>query len=415
MKARLTILTAVVLQLAVGTAQAGDGERRTVCGRLGECGGLAVLEVWGTPQEAGFAHGYLRAEAIVRLFDEAVLDPSVGVAPAVYEGLLLAASRRLFTWQPEYERELEGLLRGVRAKLGEEGARSAKLDRPLELDDLKAVNTLADWRGTLCSTVSVWGGLTSDGRTLTARNLDYPATAEMRRAQCIVIRRGEGAARTWVGVGWPGLIGVYTAMNDAGVTIAIHDSGALPRSYDSGFTPRSLALREALESAGAETHLADVRRVLQKRRVIVGNNVHVSGPQLAGRPAVGVFEYDGNERDHGVTLRLADSNGGGVSDALWCTNHMRSRLEPRVGRRYEALARRLGELTSSSGKIDAGRAFELIECARRHDTLHTVLFVPGERRMFVQVRDVAGEAELRLDEWLARPTSTSQPVMGSKP
>ena len=114
-KARLTILTVIVLQLSAGMALAGDGDRFAVCGRLGECGGLAVLAVWGTPEEAGFAHGYLCAEAIVRLFDEAVLDPSVGVAPAVHEGLLLAASRRMFTWQPGHERELEGLLRGVRA------------------------------------------------------------------------------------------------------------------------------------------------------------------------------------------------------------------------------------------------------------------------------------------------------------
>ncbi|MBN2445887.1 MAG: hypothetical protein JXO22_04135, partial [Phycisphaerae bacterium] len=54
---------------------AAGAPTRPICGRLSEHDGLSVLDLWGTPAEAGYAHGYLLAERIVPLFDGYVLDP----------------------------------------------------------------------------------------------------------------------------------------------------------------------------------------------------------------------------------------------------------------------------------------------------------------------------------------------------
>ncbi len=371
-----------------------------VTGRLTTFEGLTVLEIWGSPDEAGFAHGYLLGDAIVRLIDEAVVDPKVGVPPDAYEAVVLPSVRQKFTWSPEVERELAGMLKGIQAKLGPERVRSEKLARELTVDDLKVANALADWRGVMCSSFSAWGSLTRDGATLTGRNLDYRATEGMKKAQVVIIRRGENGRPGWIGVAWPSLIGAYSAMNAEGVTIAMHDAGGLPTEAFDGLTARALVLREALEAARARTFLDDARHVFEKRHVLAGNNIHVSGPSAEPAPA-GVFEYDGNTRDHGVTLRLPRDNQPALADALCCTNHMRVRKEPTECGRYATLVTRLGEMSAAKQTLDPPGALELIRSVATKTTLHSIVFMPQRRALLVQISAIQDKpVEFRLDEWL---------------
>ena len=226
----------------------------------------------------------------------------------------------------------------------------------------------------------------------------------MAEAQLVVIYRGAGGTHSWVGVTWPGMVGVFTAMNDAGVTVLMHDARGLPNSQSSGFTPRALILRQALEAAGVESYVADVQRVFQQCHVMVGNNIHVSGPQQAGQPSAAVFEYDGNRRDGGVSVRLAEHNEAGFANALWCTNHMCLRKEPVDSDRFERLSRRLSELARERATLDLTAALKLIREVRQRSTLHSVVFEPARRRMHVHIPAVLDRAvEIRLDEWLSRP------------
>lgn len=402
---RRRILVPGVLALATWASAAPPD----LCGRLSDEHGIRVLELWGSPAEAGFAHGYLLAEDLMGMFDATLLDPAVGVPPQAYEAIIRPAVARTFRWEPGFEAELEGLLRGLVARLGAERVRSARLDRPLTVDDLKVANTLADWRGVACSSFSAWGPLTADGQTLTARNLDYPSTPAMRRAQLVVIRRGDGTARAWIGVCWPGLIGVYTGMNDAGVTIAMHDAEGLPTRQILNLTPRSLALRLALEAAGPRSWPDDVARIFRQHHVIVGNNIHVSAPctTAAGDkpPPAGIFEYDGNPQEDGVTLRLPETAGGpALETVLICTNHMRKRQPPRECGRYATLARALGRLDESQ-RLDVSDALKIIHEVARDNTLHSVVFMPARRAMLVHIPAVAKEPVLfELDGWLRRST-----------
>jgi hypothetical protein len=381
---------------------AGPTSQPKTTGRLSTFEGLTVLEVWGSPEEAGFAHGCLLAEAIVRLFDEAVVDAAVGVPPDAYEAVVLPSVRQKFAWSAEAERELAGMLKGVRTRLGPDRVRSEKLARELTVDDLKVANALADWRGVLCSSFTAWGALTRDGAILTGRNLDYRATESMKKNQVVIIRRADGARPAWIGVAWPSLIGAYSAMNAEGVTIAMHDAGGLPTEAFEGLTPRALVLREALEAAHPRTFLDDVRRVLERRHVLAGNNIHVSGPGAEQTPA-GVFEYDGNARDHGVTLRLPRDNQPALADALCCTNHMRVRKEPTECGRYATLATRLGEMSTAKQTLDAPAALELIRSVATKTTLHSIVFLPQRHALLVQIAAIQDKpVEFRLDEWLQR-------------
>lgn len=382
-----------------------------LCGRLTDCEGLTVLELWGTPEQAGYAHGFLLAEEIVRLFDGYVLDKKVMPNPQVYELMFVPGVRRQFVWSPACERELEALAQGVQDRLGPDKLRSEVLDRPLKLEDLMVANALADWFGMTCSTFSVWGPLSADGQTITARNLDFPSTSIMERQQLVVIRRGEEKTRSWIGVTWPALIGVYTAMNDAGVTMLVHDAPGLSPSEAVGFTPRSLILREALEQASPESFAGDVRRVLESRRVMVGNNVHVSGPLTDSAPPAVVFEYDANAQSAGVTLRTAETGGAALENALWCTNHLRLRRPPQECPRYELLEQRLTQMTRSGEQLDLSSALRLIRAVKQDMTLHSVCFVPHRKTMYVNIPAISETVvEFNLEEWLKRSPDPSAPT-----
>lgn len=374
-----------------------------VSGRLTKLAGADVLELWGSPPQAAYAQGFLTAPRIVALFDEYILDPRIVRDPAVYEVMLRPVVRRQFAWSAAQLAEFEALLRGMRDRLGQE-CRSTRLERSIELEDLMVANTIADWYGMFCSSVSVWGRYTADGQTLTARNLDYPGTASMERNQLIVVRQAHGDARGWVGVGWPGALGVYTAMNDQGVTMLMHDAAGLAASYPDGFTPRSFVLREALEAARAESYVGDVARVFARHRVLVGNNVHVSAPRRDALPPAVIFEYDGNREGDGFVCRKpGDDHVAPCADALWCTNHMRLRKPAVESRRFTALAQALARLADESRTLDPRGAFELIDLARQDTTVHTVVLEPARRRMHVRLPLIAPEPiDIRLEDWLGR-------------
>lgn len=381
------------LILAAIPSLGGDGApppiKRDLSGRLTTKGELRVLELWGTPRDAGFAHGYLLAEDIVTLFDDFVLDPKVVPSHEFYEGIIRPNSGQRFEWSPAARDELAGILAGAQSRLGKDKVRSAKLDRPLDLDDMLAINALADWFCLACSSVSLWGPLTSDGQTLTARNLDFPSTVQMDKLQIVIAYRGAGERKSWLGVSWPGAIGVYTAMNADGVTMSIHDAPGRPMSAASGFTPRSLILREALEGAAAGSFATDVAKVLRAHKVAIGNNVHVSAPRNGDAAPARIFEYDAGDLSGGVTERIPDPAAGALANALWCTNHQRERQPPLDCDRYTKLQQRLTEASTAGTRFDAASALRLIRDIRQESTLHSVVFMPAKGKMLVLIPSVA--------------------------
>lgn len=370
-------------------------------GHLDDLDGLHILELWGSRTDAAYAHGYLLAEQIVALMDDYMLGPTAFPNPQLYEAFLASPLPERFTWTPAVEAELEAMLAGMTARLGHP-PRSTKLNRDLTLGDLKAANTLADWLGMMCSTLSVWGPRSHDGQTLTGRNLDFPNTPLMQRSQVLIVYRSSAAPQPWVGITWPGLIGVYTAMNDAGVTMLIHDANARSSSWTGGFTPRSLTLRKALETARPPNYVEHVAGVLRSHRVAVGNNIHVSTPVTGNQPPAVVFEYDPNDLERGVTLRTPGETDDALRNAIACTNHLRKRLAPEPGRRYQTLMRVL-QMQPSDSALRPEDMLKAMRLVRLDTTVHTAVFSPDAGEMLISIPAIAPRPwSVKLADWLDR-------------
>jgi hypothetical protein len=259
-----------------------------------------------------------------------------------------------------------------------------------------AGNALADWVRFGCSSFSAWGAATPDGKTITARNLDYFDLMGLRTQHVLIvhIRPGPGA-RSWVSIGWPGFAGACTAMNEDGVTLSMHDSNGRRPTHRGRFVPRTYALRDAIERARAATAIADVERVLQAEPSLTGNNFHVSGPYDGKNDPAAVFEYDGDVmQGNGVTRRVAaDEMSKTLPDVLLCTNHFCNRAAPRSCARFARIKAHLEALRSADTKIDTRVGWDAMGMVagpseiQFSDTVHAVVFLPHTREFYVKFSD----------------------------
>lgn len=385
-----------------------------VTGSLETVQGIRVLKLWGTPYERGYAHGYLVGKDVVELFESAVLDPRVLADTQQYEGTVrLHFVGKKMNFDPLRREELRGMLDGIVASAGPAALRLKRLGRNLDLRDLEAINSLADWYRFMCSSFSAWSGAPGAGEMLTARNLDFLLLPGLDTKHLVIAYLEPGVGkRRWVSVAWCGLIGAYTAMNEDGVTISMHDAQGRVSSGPGPFVPRSLALRDALEAATAANAVADVRRVLSVKQVIGGNNIHVSAPFANQPQPAAVFEYDGDlSIDGGVTVRLSDATP--LPDWIACTNHYcrrAVRAEARAGslERFTTIEQNLRQARQNHVPIGLAFARKVLADVGRQGTLHSVVFFPNRKELHVSLAapgvpaPVVEPVRLRLEDLLRK-------------
>lgn len=403
---RLFIRCALIvsfLVLVAGGLYADDQPQ--LCGRLVEQDGHRVLCLWGTPEQAGYAHGYLLAEDVRQGIETIIIAGFFGGLAERYEQQILPRMKQSMVFSPEYQAELEGMHRGLVDRLGPQGTHLALVDRALTVEDLMVSNCVADWMPLFCSSFSVWGDRSVDGQTLTARNLDYPMHESAVGGHLIVVyaQTHPDHAR-WVSLTWPGQIGCYTGMNEFGVTMSIHDVTPLHSPEMKALTPRALVLREALEQARPPEVFDTVANVFRRHRVLYGNNVHVSTPLASENPPATIFEYDGDqENEDGLTCRWPE----GDRNYLACTNHYRARRKPLHCRRYSIIRKGLRQAKRNGEAITVESARQILDAASQPITLQSVVFLPAKDEMhasFISTEGIASKnppTRLVLDELFA--------------
>ncbi len=169
---------------------------------------LPVLVVEGNPEQLGVQQAKLTGAAAreVVKFPQALLE-RLGLGGQADR--LMEESRALVPQiPPDHLRELEAF------------ARTAGIDRDL----LLALNTLVDsYRATLaCSSIAVDPPRSATGGALLGRNLDFVNLGYLPRYSLVVVTRPAGK-HAFVSVGFPGMLGCLSGMNDAGLALAVHE------------------------------------------------------------------------------------------------------------------------------------------------------------------------------------------------
>ena len=229
--------------------------------------------------------------------------------------------------------------------------------------------------------------MTSDGNTITGRNMDFdPITALMER-QMIIVRIPESGSDklAWVAVAWPGEIECTTGMNEEGVTVSQQDVYRYPPTATDGFTPDNLVHRLIIEFTHAGTKFQNIENILQSHYVPTGCAPMISWPYTGDSTASVVPEFDGKiSITNGYTIRHPQAG----QDFQITANHFRLRVAPLQDCwRYNLLENRLLQISTSNGTehLSIDLAWQLLASTTLAETvaIHSVVFEPNKMLMHV--------------------------------
>lgn len=379
---------------------------------------IPVITLRGDPMTRGYSYGTMVADKLVDGWKNYVL----GLAGDFYP-FIANVQDVTFSWPERYLLELKGMYLAILDCVPEAVRKDNPLGRDFEIRDLMAANTLPDWRALACSSISVWGDRLAPefaGGTLTARNLDYapgPGRSIFDLHAIVAYQLPEDEGRSWLSVGWAGLNGCFSAMDEDGVTAFIHDSTG-EFTVTTGITPRTYALRLGLETREAPKYTADGERktdpadefaaVLREHQNLLSTNVHVSWPAetrtitvtnadgttstetITLQSAAGL-EYDGtikgDNAESGVTVRRCGHNPNDDDCALIVTNHFCTRFDAEFhtgdnsGQRYRLLETASGKAQTEAVDVETMRRW--LQAVGHSMSLHSVIAAPNLRRMWV--------------------------------
>jgi isopenicillin-N N-acyltransferase like protein len=230
-------LVFVLLSLVPG-ARAGEPfrypEGHHGKGELRYVNGLPVLAIEGTPEEMGEQTAALTARPAARLLDYPRAFLRSQHLEATWPALLLMSRSMAPHFPPRYLRELDA------------GVKASGVNRDLVV----LANTVFDIKKIAgCSALLVDPERSATRGPLFGRNLDFPTLGYLQEYSLVVVARPEGK-HAFASVGFPGLIGCLSGMNDAGLALSILEVYAArdgASKFDPTGTPYALCFRRILE------------------------------------------------------------------------------------------------------------------------------------------------------------------------
>jgi hypothetical protein len=220
-------------------------------GELKYVHGLPVLTVEGTPEEIGEQIGTLAIKpnkGLTKLFkDFLAFQGGDKLWP-----LLVKGCNQLAQQMPaDYRKELDAM------------AKASGFDR----DILVVANTILDvMKIGGCSTLVVEPGRSASGGLLFGRNLDFPPLGgQLPQYTLVIVYRPKGK-RSFVGVGFPGVLGQPSGINDAGLALA---SNEIRKAADGSppFNPKGVPMvayyRRLLEECGSVAEAEKLTRTFK--------------------------------------------------------------------------------------------------------------------------------------------------------
>ncbi|MBU4270724.1 MAG: C45 family peptidase [Planctomycetes bacterium] len=298
-RSRYDIVRLILLfLLAVSTARAEEArvfvERRSDGGELKYINDLPVLIVSGTPAEIGRQKGVLTAAAVKKIAD--------------YPRRLLERSGRKDRLEM-YRRMCDSLAAQLPDDHREELLAASErmgIDRDLGL----LANMLPDiYRGGFaCSSLIVDAKHSKTDGPLFGRNLDFYTLGILDKYSLATVHRPKGK-HAFVSIGFPGLFGCVSGMNDAGLALAVHEV-FLSRDGATMFNPKGVP------------YTFSFRRVLEEC-----TSVEEAEKMLRATERTTILSLALCDPEGGIVLEMTPKTvvaRRGIDGICACTNHFRS-------------------------------------------------------------------------------------------
>lgn len=232
-----------------------------VNGSLQFLGNHAILHVWGTHYERGYAQGKLLSEPTLDVFDEFFWTMYMFSDPVWYQYLKGFFTDK-FNIDPRIQEEAQGMIQGI----ADSGAslHHAGLQRDLDHTDILFMNAFMDLQHITetvrddglqlgCASLSSWGISTAEddllqGSSVITRWLDWSLFDSLVNNPLAVIHHpSEEDEQKWLSVTVPGLLGALTAVTEHGVWASLNTGNDHYASTPSGYDPILFDIRRGLE------------------------------------------------------------------------------------------------------------------------------------------------------------------------
>ena len=297
-----------------------------------------VVRLEGSPEEIGTRHGTFLRDAIRIMLDEYVGgDLADGERGERLLGRVRAMRQALPEW---YLQELRACARA--AGVHEDTLLYAQCE-----GDIKGLGG--------CTSYAAFGPATRDGRMEIGRNFDYwgiDATEECAVVLAVVPRREDGHA--FVSVGWAGILGGWTFLNEKGLFVANNVAGygeTDPRGVPTLILERIIAQK----AATLDEAIAIIRETPRMRRQALV--IAQTGDAAAGiAPDAAVVRYDA------ATVAVKRATNGVAFHSSRGANR-----------------ERLLEILGEPGHEPA----DAVRSAGSYITLHSVVMRPSEHALWV--------------------------------
>jgi hypothetical protein len=321
---------------------------------------LPVLMVSGSPKEMGEAIGVLALGPAQRMAcypEELARHFHLG---ALWPTIVKAGEKMVESFPADYRAEFEAM------------ARTSGVPR----EQMVTGNTVFDLKKLLaCSALLVDADRSATGAPLLSRNLDYPSLGYAHEYSLVTVYRPDGAKHAFASVGFPGLVGCLSGINDAGLSVAILEvfQVQFPKKwFDSSGTPYALCYRRLLEQCST---IHQACALLKKMKRTSTTNLVV-----ADRKGVAVFEVTPEY----VVVRRAEKG------VCVCTNHFCAEsLRPlvtfnffRTNDRYQILTR---DCSCQKQIGVAGLHRSMHAVCETDETLQTMVFEPAVLRLHLAI------------------------------
>jgi hypothetical protein len=220
----------------------------------------------------------------------------------------------------QFKDEIEGMASNFSG-----GTESVRGDEKISVDEFYMYNLFPDiLRATQCSFVSVFGAKTSDGNTISGRNLDWFGGSHMEISRFPAVIFMKNDSNKICSIGFLGFMGILSGFNDQKVFAAILDSATGTAYTAQGRRSYAFDLRLALENEDTLTGVSDYMK--DPAKLYTFNHIIALSDQKESKVLENNFSGSGpNDERVKRELRGDDSplNNGiswGISDAVGSVN-----------------------------------------------------------------------------------------------
>jgi len=382
--------------------------------------GLPVLQLWGTAEERGFAHGYLVGRQIIDFFEFYIIEDNWGSAKR-YQDTFVPFLEGHLNCPSEFLRECDAVIKGMQ-KSGLD-MRVEALGRDFTRTDLLAINAYIERRAaspvaspSSCTQFAFWGsqrkGRDHNGGLIAARNMD--GECDVRKVTVshflvYAVDPSESGHKRWISAMWPGFVGTISGINEEGLYSMENAGASGPGPVPNSVVPCSWIQRIILEKQGGDASPESVLQMMKPFMCSTGGITAAGSIILWAVPYKGqkspAFVYEGG-RTGFATRTPTDVRPVNSSNIMASNHHLVYGFDPvrpheSLGSsvsfssrwRYETGMHTLEAWSRQGKSLGRDEAMRLLQQVANGTTEYSVIFLANERRILIAVDD------LKTDMW----------------